>query len=120
MLLPVHLNRTSRFVSPINQELVLPASLRTRQRGASCRSDHYLVKGRITATTKPKGKLGNIHREEDTTKEETPPRYNTNNLENESTQILYNNRLDQKIQQIEFTNIEEEYKYIKTCIHSAA
>jgi len=70
------------------------------QRGASCGSDHYLVKERITATTKPKEKLSNIHRKEETTKEETPPRFNTNSLGNESTQILYETRLHQ-IHQIE-------------------
>jgi len=54
-------------------------------------------------------------------KENTKKRkYNTESLQNESTKFLYQQRLNNKLNQNEFTDTEEMYNYLKNCIHEAA
>ena len=44
----------------------------------------------------------------------------TESLQNESTKFLYQWRLNNKLNQNEFTDTEEMYNYSKKCIHEAA
>ena len=45
--------------------------------------------------------------------------YNIESLQNESTKFLYQQRLNNKLNQNEFTDTEEKYNYLKNCIHEA-
>jgi len=47
-------------------------------------------------------------------------KYNIESLQNESTKFLYQQRLNNKLNQNEFTDTEEMYNYLKNCIHKAA
>lgn len=68
---------------------------------------------------KTKEEPDNSKRKNEITNGETPKRFKANSLEHESTKLLYS-KLDSRIQNIEFTNIKEEYEYIKKGIQSAA
>jgi len=46
-------------------------------------------------------------------------KYNTESLQNESTKFLCQQRLQNKLNQNEFTDKEEMYNYLKNCIHEA-
>ena len=46
--------------------------------------------------------------------------YNIETLQNESTEFLYQQRLNNKLNRNEFTDTEEMYNYLKNCIHEAA
>lgn len=47
-------------------------------------------------------------------------RYNLNSLQLESVQEVYKNRLDEKLVDNQFNNVEEHYRYIQDCIREAA
>jgi len=46
--------------------------------------------------------------------------YNVQSLQIENTKYLYQQRLKNKLNRNEFTNTEEMYNYLKSCIHEAA
>jgi hypothetical protein len=47
-------------------------------------------------------------------------KYNIESLHNESTKLLYQQILNDKLTQNEFSDKEETYKYLTNCIHEAA
>jgi len=47
-------------------------------------------------------------------------KYNIESLQNESTKLLYQQRLNNKLNRNEITDTEEMYNYLKNCIHEAA
>ncbi len=47
-------------------------------------------------------------------------KYNIESLQNKSKKFLYQQILNSKLNQNEFTDTEEMYKYLKSCIHEAA
>jgi len=47
-------------------------------------------------------------------------KYNIESPQNECTKFLYQQRLNNKLNQYEFTDTEDMYNYSKNCIHEAA
>jgi len=50
----------------------------------------------------------------------TTTRYNLSSLNYGSVRVLYQKRLDEKLDQERFNDNEQHYKHIKDCIHAAA
>lgn len=88
------------------------------QRGASCGSDHYLLRTYIVFPGRTVGEASS--KDKDTCIEILERKYNLKGLEDETTQGLYKFRLDSKLDDQEFENINQHYEYIKKCIHEAA
>lgn len=87
------------------------------QRGASCSSDHFLVRAKLC--------LGYKYRKTKTETEQTMkylqwPKYNLESLQNESTVFLYKLRLSQKLTEVLNGNTEQKYNILKECIDQAA
>jgi len=85
-------------------------------RGATCGSDHHLLKAKIALgidKTQTKEKIIEAESIDEI-------RYNVDSLEQESVRDLYKRRLDQKLELKQFNNNEEHYNHIKTCLHDAA
>jgi hypothetical protein len=87
-------------------------------RGATCGSDHHLVKAKILFPSR------NVKTENIDSKDEIdtkPKGYNLDSLQHESTRILYQNRLDEKLKRNSFFgNTDELYNHIKESIQEAA
>ncbi|XP_044757727.1 craniofacial development protein 2-like [Coccinella septempunctata] len=85
-------------------------------RGATCGSDHHLLRTIVVHKSRRE------HRESEHKHQivHKPKRYNLDSPDHESTKELYKKRLNEKLTEKRFTNPEEYYEYIKTCIHSAA
>jgi hypothetical protein len=47
-------------------------------------------------------------------------KYSIESLYNESTKLLYQQRLNDKLTQNEFADTEETYQYLTNCVHEAA
>jgi hypothetical protein len=80
-------------------------------RGATCGSDHHLVKAKILFPSR------NVKTENIDSKDEIdtkPKGYNLDSLQYESTRILYQNRLNEKLKRNSFFgNTDELYNHIK-------
>lgn len=87
-------------------------------RGATCGSDHHLVKAKILSYQSVK----RVNNEEEREKEQQRAeiRFNLDNFNHESVKELYRKRLDEKLTQENFENTEHQYTYIKDCLKSAA
>jgi len=90
-------------------------------RGPNCGTDHKLLVAKILlpymCTTKDKHKET---KEKNVTMVDKGRKYNIESLQNESTKFLYQQRLNGKLNQNEFTDTEEMYNYLKKCILEAA
>ncbi|XP_030767027.1 uncharacterized protein LOC115890818 [Sitophilus oryzae] len=84
-------------------------------RGATCGSDHHLVKSKILPFRMVK-KIDEREQEEKTTE----VKYNLDSFNHESVKDLYKNRLDEKLVQENFESTEEQYNYIIDCMRSAS
>jgi hypothetical protein len=89
-------------------------------RGPNCGTDHKLVAAKILfpyiSTTKDK----NEEKKEDNVAVVYKKRQcNIDSLQNESIKLLYQQRLNSKLNRNEFEDTEEMYKYLKNCIHEA-
>ena len=85
-------------------------------RGPNCGTNHKLLVNKIlfpyTNTTT------DTHEEKNNVKiVDKENKYNIESLQNESTNLLYQQRLNNKLNRNEFTDTEEMYKYLKNCIH---
>ena len=88
-------------------------------RGPNCGTDRKLLVTKIlfpymNTTTDKHEEKNNV------TVVDKEKKYNIESLQNESTKFLYQHRLNSKLNLNEFTDTEEMYKYLKTCIHEAA
>lgn len=88
------------------------------QRGASCGSDHYLVRAKLFFSFKHQVNKGKDVNEPNQVTQW--PKYNLDSLFDESTRFLYKIKLANKMRSSETGTIEEQYNFIKTCIHEAA
>lgn len=86
-------------------------------RGATCGSDHHLLKTKLTIGIDRARDLKEAAAE---IEKLTEKKYNLNSLEQESVRDLYRRRLDKKLETMQFTSNEEHYHYIKTCLQEAA
>jgi hypothetical protein len=86
-------------------------------RGATCGSDHHLVKAKILFPSR------NVKTENIDSKDEIdtkPKGYNLDSLQHESTRILYQNKLNEKLKRNSFFgNTDELYNHIKESIQEA-
>ena len=89
-------------------------------RGPNCGTDHKILVAKILFpymyTTKDKHEE---MKENSVTMVEKKREYNIESLKNERT-FLYQQRLNNKLNQNEFTDTKEMYNYLKDCIHEAA
>lgn len=89
-------------------------------RGATCGSDHYLLKTKIFFPGRySSGQAANEEQDKQSEKLQQR-RYNLHGLEDQSTRTLYQTRLNQKLKDKIFNSTEEHYNHIKECIHEAA
>ena len=88
-------------------------------RGASCGSDHYLLKSKILFHSSKRNHNDKESQEDEGT-EYKIRRYNLVSLDHESTKNLYKTRLKDKLNREDFSSTEDHYEYIKKCIHEAA
>jgi len=87
-------------------------------RGATCGSDHYLLKTKIVF---PVQQRENGYKSDTNQSEQTnEKKFNLDSLDNDSTKTLYKNRLDEKLGDIHFETTELQHQYIKDCIQTAA
>lgn len=89
-------------------------------RGATCGSDHYLLRANMIFPYANKFNNRCEERGDKTNDNNKITKYNIESLENESTQFLYKRRLDDKLNSMSFNNIEEQYEKMIKCIHEAA
>lgn len=91
-------------------------------RGPECGSDHYLVKGLLYFPYKSFNiqtlKMGREPKEELT--KLNKKKYIIANFKEESIRYLYQQRLDQKLTDNTFNDVEEMYEHIKQAIHEAS
>lgn len=87
-------------------------------RGVTCGSDHFLVRAKIMFPMSHK-KHDSVNIKQEI--EKIPfVKYNIDSFTHHSTQILYKNRLDEKLQEKENQSFEDTYSNIITSIHAAA
>ena len=85
--------------------------------GVNCGSDHYLLRAKVTFPYVHLRK-GTHQRTEDT-EEITDTVFNINSMIQDSTQTLYQQRLDQKLEAVSYeASVEEVYKLVVNSLKS--
>src|SRR5215510_9937981 len=103
------------------QDLKLKIQNVRAYRGPNCGTDHKLLVAKILFHYKYTNKDKHKEKKENTvTMVDKNRKYNIESLQNESTKFLYQQRLNNKLNQSKFTDTEEMYNYLNNCIHEAA
>lgn len=90
-------------------------------RGAECGSDHHLLKSRLYFPLKkqPQRIIEENEENEDEMETITENKYNIEKLQEESTRTLYQWRLEEKLQEGIYEDINELHEHIKRALHEA-
>nr|XP_018901479.1 PREDICTED: craniofacial development protein 2-like [Bemisia tabaci] len=90
-------------------------------RGLSCGSDHHFLRADVAFPVKgSKDKQPMQQQQQRQGSQEQEVWYNIESLEHPSVKALYRQRLDEKLGDGSSGTTEEQYQFIKECIHSAA
>ena len=90
-------------------------------RGLSCGSDHHFLRADVAFPVKgSKDKQPMQQQQQRQGSQEQEVWYNIESLEHPSVKALYRKRLDEKLGNGSSGTTEEQYQFIKECIHSAA
>ena len=90
-------------------------------RGLSCGSDHYFLGAKIAfpviGSQETRQAQEQVHQQKDRVK---LVNYNIDSLQHPSVRALYGKRLDEKLGESRDGDTEQQYQFLKDCIHSAA
>ncbi|XP_072162646.1 uncharacterized protein [Bemisia tabaci] len=90
-------------------------------RGLSCGSDHHFLKIEIAFPVKSFPQSVPRQQQQQQGERVQPKRYNIDSLHHQSVKDLYTKRLNEKLDERQgFCDAEDQYHFIKTCIHAAA
>ncbi|XP_072160540.1 uncharacterized protein [Bemisia tabaci] len=90
-------------------------------RGLSCGSDHHFLKIEIAFPVKSFPHSVPQQQQQQQGEKVQPVRYNIDSLHHQSVKDLYRKRLNEKLdEKQDFCDAEDQYQFIKTCIHAAA
>lgn len=90
------------------------------KRGATCGSDHYLLRAKIYIPRWNTVERNQSNKDDENTEQVEYPKYNLHSLLEDSVKYLYQRRLDEYLPDSEDLNTQETYSSVIESIHKAA